>query len=365
MRKTKVRKHQRRLRLGGKTIVKKHYRKLRKGPSINKPMSLDIRDLPLSYSDIEWMKINLSDKERILILNLALRDLDVLKQSNKRPLSRTGLITENFGDSSLIEEFEITGRHAIWGKKRTKQFYKWLSKNENKLDEIAHSLNYKRPGAKYYKIQEFYENGLSEYPDALFKKIMFLTYNKMFPYKKARSYTKDFEVFFENRFISVVDRKLQAAKMKQKAKMVDPYKSKKSKERYHGTVDPFHLYNIIRKMHSMNFFDYDLDLIKTNMLEMDDDELVQDMIKNTYGTSKSIQGEDILIGTDEDQADFLYMDKQASEMDADLDYQKHFEEQSIEEYLTYLEGEGLRNTVEYQDYRNKLLELYPIVKIAA
>jgi hypothetical protein len=363
--KISVRQHRRRTKKGKVSIVKRHNR-LIKRRKLKKRQERDIqlshRELPLSLKQIEWIKTNIPLKMRNEILILALQDLKIAKEikERKRLYTPKGIIEENTNESSLLKQFDReTGKYAIWRGARTKQYFRWLHKEENDayLDLIAEDLDYNRKKRKLIDISEFYHNIFEEYPEDLKKKIMFKLYYKIYTKRKPKSYTKDFMDFFKFRFINNVSKKINAFENRLKKLQKDPKRVKKAKENY--KTSGLRVYNILQKMSALGFYDIDYSKLQSNMPLMDDDELIRDMIGLTFGFSAFVtpEGDVMGVGTDvdlfgSDDAIEHYRQREMEEMEK-IERERaalYHLDPDISEYLA---------PIDYNYYVKELMELNP------
>lgn len=220
-----------------------------------------------------------------------------------------------------VKKFEKeTGKKAIYQKRITKNYTEWL-RNEYRLENVAEDLNYKDPHNKLWKIKEYYEQ--LDLPEKELKKVMFKVYNKIYK-DQIHSYTKDYNEFYNRRFYNKVERDLNALKRKQREKMKDPLKQKRSQERF--KTGGLRHYKLMQKLDKLQYVYSPLE-VKAKMKYLKDDEIIADVLAQMQDP----YGSDIGAG----QVDWEQIEEQKRKEWGELE--AHYSQKAYEDYLEQLE----------------------------
>ncbi len=224
---------------------------------------------------------------------------------------------------------EETGKNAIWRGKITKTYKKWLKK-EHKKEIIADKLNYVNSNNKLFKIKDYYEKlNLS---DEELKDVMFKLYNKVYQ-NKIKSYTKDFNEFYNQRYYENLERKINVEKNRIKEKNKDPERVRRGKENYYKEDSEFRLMNLMDILNAKGYYGFNIDSLRGTMNELHKSRDLD--IINAY-IKENLKGEhigDTFGGTDEDMLEIN--DEKQFEMYA-KDYADYYKQQEQDEYLEFL-----------------------------
>lgn len=338
-RKTKVRKHKRRKPTGGYTKVKSHYREIEgkqkqmeqieeeidrelaeevfeKRSEIAKRVDRDLQTRVMFATPNKlWFKhINRYDvwgidgfePPEVDSLPEDGRPYEVIKYDGtiymaddkgnwtRQITTDDEIFFAKYDTKKLRERFEdLTDKNAIWQGKYTKNYKEWLKK-EIEFHDLAPNLNYRNEGLQtLYDMKEKY-NDLDLSQDDL-KHLMWHVYREYYsPNKrksKIKSYTKDFKDFYNRRYSTTLQDKIQAYENKIKERHKNPAQVKASKEAY-PTNYPFRLYQITNTLTSPEYKYYEigpfkiLQFLKADPYR-DNDAVIADILNSYEGKGDS------------------------------------------------------------------------------
>ena len=208
--------------------------------------------------------------------------------------------------------------------------------NDNKL--IVNKLVYTYPNINYVNLLENYHKYYNLIESNRFKEIMLKVYNKTHK-TKISSYTKSFDKWLIA-FPFIVERKINGIKAKLREQNKNQIKSRKAKENYKNSE--LRLHTLIKMLNSKGYYGFNLDLLRSKMKNLENDEIILDMI-NEFSDMKGNDNDMLEITKDNP-----YNNQQIKDINEKQDY----------EYLEYLNEnlEQLTN-LEMNDYI-KLCEIY-------
>ena len=134
--------------------------------------------------------------------------------------------------------------------------------------DLVNRLNY---NSQYlFDVINTYDNIVSNHVDK--REILIEVYNNT---HKSRLSTDKMNNWIDN-FPNMIDNKINALKNKLKNKNKDKSRSRKAKLRYKTSELRFK--NIIRKLNSLGYYGFDITQIRSNMITLEDDEIITDMM---------------------------------------------------------------------------------------